>query len=629
MGSRAWVAVCLSIGIAITYAGCGGGSSSSPSTPGGTPAIMTHPASQTVAPGQSATFSAAASGSSPLTYQWQKNGTAITGATTSSYTTPPVTVADDGSKFRVQVSNSAGSTTSNEATLTVQTTPTASTVDVVTYHNDIARTGQNLNETALTTANVNSSTFGKIRSLSVDGKVDAQPLYLSGLQNVAGGTHNVVYVATEHGSVYAFDADGGAQLWKVSMLGSGETTSDARGCDQITPEIGVTATPVIDRAAGPNGTIYVVAMSKSGSDYFQRLHALDLTTGAELFGGPKLIQATFPGVGDNSSNGNVVFDAPQYKDRAGLLLLNGVIYTTWASHCDIRPYTGWIIGYDQNTLAQTSVLNLVPNGSAGAIWMSDTAPSADSSGNIYVLDANGDFGTTLNGSGFPTNGNFGNAFLKIATSNGLAVADYFEMQNQQSENDSDADLGSGGPLVLPDLTDGSGATQHLAVGAGKDAHIYVVNRDAMGKFNAGSNNVYQELTGVLGAGEFGMPAYFSNTVYFGAVGDAIKAFKITNAMLSTSPSFQTSNSFGYPGTTPSVSANGTGNGIVWAAENNPAGAVLHAYDASNLHELYNSNQAAGGRDQFGAGNKFITPTIANGKVFVGTTNSVGVFGLLQ
>ncbi len=498
---------------------------------------------------------------------------------------------------------------------------------MATYHNDIARTGQNLKETILTTANVNSTAFGKLRSLAVDGKVDAQPLYLSNLANIASGTHNVLYVATEHGSVYAFDADAGTQLWKVSTLGSGEVTSDARGCDQVVPEIGITATPVIDRNAGTHGVIYVVAMSKSGSNYFQRLHALDVTTGAEMFGGPRNIEASFPGTGDNSDNGRVIFDPAQYKDRAALLLLNGVVYIAWSSHCDIRPYTGWVMGYNGTTLTQTTVLNVVPNGSDGAIWMSNTGPSADSSGNIYLLDANGDFGTSLNAKGFPSNGNYGNAFLKISTSGGLAVADYFEMHDQQQQNASDLDLGSGGALVLPDLTDSSGQVRRLAVGAGKDGHIYVVNRDAMGKFSTGSNEVYQDLSGVLGNGIFGMPAYFNHTLYYGAVGDAIKAFKIADAKLSSGPAGQTSNTFRYPGATPSISANGTSNGIVWAAENTSP-AVLHAYDASNLHELYNSNQASGGRDQFGAGNKFITPTIANGKVFVGTTSSVGVFGLL-
>jgi len=584
---------------------------------------MTHPSSKTVAPGETATFSATATGTGPLNYQWERDGTAISNATAASYTTSPASPADNGAKFRVVVSNSAGQATSNAATLSVSSVVGgASPLDVVTYHNDVARTGQNLNETVLNLANVNSTTFGKVRSLPVDGKVDAQPLYLGQLA-IGGATHNVVYVATEHGSVYAFDADAGTQLWKVSTLGAGEVPSDTRGCDQVTPEIGITATPVIDRA---RGVIYVVAMSKSGTTYFQRLHALDTRTGAELFNGPKNITASFPGTGDNSSNGNVIFDPAQYKERAALLLLNGVVYTTWASHCDIRPYTGWIMGYNQTTLEQTSVFNVVPNGSAGAIWMSDTGPAADSAGNIYLLDANGDFGTTLNPSGFPANGNYGNAFLKISTSGGLAVADYFEMQNQQQENDSDADLGSGGALVLPDLTDESGNVHHLSVGAGKDGHIYVVNRDAMGKFNPGSNNVYQDLTGVLGGGIWGMPAYFNATLYYGAVGDAIKAFKITNAKLSTGRVGQTSNTFRYPGTTPSISANGTSNGMVWAVENTTP-SVLHAYDASNLHELYNSNQA-GSRDQLGAGNKFITPTIANGKVYVGTTNSVEVFGLL-
>lgn len=585
---------------------------------------MADPSSRTVAPGESATFSTAASGDGPLSYQWERDGAAIASANTASYTTAAATTADNGAKFRVVVSNSAGKATSNEAILSVMTTAAVPSLDVVTYHNDIARTGQNLNETVLTTANVNSVTFGRLRSLTVDGKVDAQPLYLSQLA-IGGAPHNVVYVATEHGSVYAFDADNGTQLWKVSTLGVAETPSDARACDQVTAEIGITATPVVDRSAGANGVIYVVAMSKSGSTYFQRLHALDVATGAEMFSGPKNITAQFPGTGDNNSNGNVIFDPAQYKERTGLLLLNGVVYTTWASHCDIRPYTGWIMGYDRATLAQTSVLNVVPNGSGGAIWMADTAPAADSLGNIYLLDANGEFGTTLNSSGFPANGNYGNAFLKLSTTGGLAVADYFEMQNQQQENNSDADLGSGGALVLPDLTDENGTVRHLSVGAGKDGHIYVVNRDAMGKFNAGSNNIYQDLSGGLGGGIFSMPAYFNSTLYYGAVGDAIKAFKITNAKLSTGPVVQTSNTFRYPGATPSISANGANNGIVWAVENTTP-SVLHAYDASNLHELYNSNQT-GSRDQLGAGNKFITPTIVNGKVFVGTTNSVEVFGL--
>lgn len=506
---------------------------------------------------------------------------------------------------------------------------TGPTVNVLTYHNDNARDGLNDRETVLTHADVNYTDFGKIGFYPVDGKVDAQPLYVSNL-SVAGSTHNVLYVATEHDSVYAFDADSGTVLWQVSLLGPGETPSDPRSCSQVSPEIGVTATPVVDPAAGPHGTIYVVAMSKDANgNYFQRLHALDLSTGAELPGSPVTIQAKYPGTGDNSSGGYVVFDPAQYKERAGLLLLNGTVYTFWASHCDHRPYTGWIIGYNEQTLARTAVLDITPNGSEAAIWASGAAPAADGSGNIYFLAGNGTFETTLDANGFPVNQDYGNAFLKLSTAgNTLAVADYFNMYNTIEESNQDQDLGSGGALLLPDFTDANGTVQHLAVGAGKDQNVYVVNRDNMGKFNPNNNDaIYQELPNGLGGAEFGMPAYFNGTVYYGAVGDVIRAFTINQALLSTTPTSQTVNTFVYPGTTPSISANGTANGIVWAVENsNPA--VLYAYDAGNLaNELYDSNQA-GTRDQFGPGNKFITPTIANGKVYIGTTDGVAVFGLL-
>jgi hypothetical protein len=523
-------------------------------------------------------------------------------------------------------SSSNAGTSSNSGTGNGSgSTPSATGTDVVTYHNDNARTGQNLTETVLTPSNVNSTMFGKLANFSVDGKVDAQPLSLTNL-TISGATRNVLYVATEHDTVYAFDADSGTVLWQKSMLASGETTSDDHSCSQVTPEIGVTSTPVIDKSSG---TIYVVAMSKTSSgSYVQRLHALDVTSGAEKFGGPVTIQASFPGTGDNSSGGNVIFDAGQYEERAGLLLLNGMIYTTWTSHCDFRPYTGWVIAYNASTLAQTSVLNLTPNGSEGAIWMAGNAPAADSAGNIYLLDANGTFDTTLDGNGFPSGGDYGNAFLKISTSGGLKVADYFATFDTVAQSNADNDLGSGGVILLPDFTDGGGMTRHLAVGAGKDSNIYVVDRDNLGKFNPSANNNYQQVSGGLGGSVFSKAAYFNNTVYYGAVGDSIKAFSISAALLSATPAGQTGNSFGYPGSTPAISANGSSNGILWAAENSSP-AVLHAYDASNLsNELYNSNQS-GSRDQFGAGNKFITPTIVNGKVYVGTTNSVGVFGLLK
>jgi len=510
-----------------------------------------------------------------------------------------------------------------------RTTSTGSTTDVVTYHNDVARTGQNLNETSLTPTTVTAATFGKTRLLATDGKVDAQPLFLSSLQVPGVGVRDVVYVATEHDSVYAFDAASGSTLWHVSLLGTGETTSDARGCSQVTPEIGITSTPVIDRSRGPNGVVYVVAMSKTAAGaYIQRLHALDAALGTELLGGPQTVQATFPGTGAGSSGGIVPFDPKQYEERAGLLEINGRIVTVWTSHCDIDPYTGWIIAYDAGTLARTSVLNVTPNGSRGGMWMAGAGPAADAQGNVYVLDGNGTFDTTLTAQGFPNKGNFGNAFLKIATAGGLSVADYFATFDTVSASNADTDLGSGGAMVFPDFVDASGATRHLAVGAGKDTHLYVVDRDAMGKWNASSNQNYQDISGALGGSVFSMPAYFKNTLYYGASGAKLKAFAITNARVSATAASSSAVSFTYPGTTPSISASGSTNGIVWAVENKSP-AVLHAYDATNLAtELYNSTQAANGRDSFGSGNKFITPTIVNGRVYVGTQTGVAVFGLL-
>ncbi|HEY6387847.1 MAG TPA: hypothetical protein VIX91_19390 [Candidatus Acidoferrum sp.] len=595
------------------------------------PTITTQPANQSVNVGQTATFSVTATGTAPLSYQWQKNSANITGATALSYTTPATATTDNGAKFDVIVSNTAGTQTSIMATLTVNAANT-STINVATYHYDNLRTGQNLNETILTPANVNSTTFGKLGAFTVDGRVDAQPLYLSAVTIPSVGTKNVLYVATEHDSVYAFDADSvngntSTFLWKASVLGSGETSSDNRGCGQVSPEIGVTSTPVIDRSRGTHGAIYVVAMSKDANgNYFHRLHALDLTTGVELFGGPTLVQATYPGSGDNSTGGNVVFDAKQYKERPGLLQIGGTIYTTWSSHCDARPYTSWVMSYDANTLSKTSVLNLVPNGSEGGIWMAGTAPAADASGNIYFMVGNGDFDTTLNASGFPVNANCGQCYVRLSSSSPITLLDYFTPSNTVSESNADTDFGSGGPLLLPDLVDASGNTRHLAVGSGKDAIIYVVDRDNMGKFNSSTDNIYQQINGQIG-GVFSKPSYFNNTVYYGAVGDHLKAFPITSAKLAATPATQSSTSFAYPGTTPSISANGTSNAIVWAVENGSTG-VLHAYSAANLtSELYNSNQAANNRDQF-SDNKYVTPMVANGKVYVGTPDSVVVFGLL-
>jgi hypothetical protein len=618
---------------ALLLVACGGGSSSNPSSgtsttpPSSTaPTITTQPGSQSVTVGQTATFSVIGAGTAPLSYQWQTNGTAITGATASSYTTAATTLADNGSTFKVTVSNAVGTITSAAATLTVSATAAAGT-DVLTYHNDNSRSAQNLTETVLTPANVNATQFGLLRVLPADGLVDGQPLIASNL-SVSGVLRNVVYVVTENDSVYSYDADTGAALVHVSVLGSGETPSDTRGCSQVVPQIGITSTPVIDRSVGPNGTVYVVAMSKNAAGaYFQRLHALDLVTLAERPNSPVVIQATYPGTANNSV-GMTSFQPGQYEERAGLLLLSGTVYTAWTSHCDQTPYNGWIIGYDESTLAQSQVLNVTPNGSEGAIWQAGGGMAADSAGNIYALVANGTFDTTLDASGFPFQGDYGNAFIKLSSASMLQVTDYFDMDNTVAESNGDVDLGSGGAMLLPDQTDSTGVVRQLAVGAGKDGHLYVVNRSNMGKFSMSNNAIWEDMPGALPGGIWATPAYFQGTVYYGDVGGTLKAFGIQQALLGKTPTSQTSISFAYPGTAPAVSANGSSDGIVWAVQNsNPA--ALHAFAAGNLAtELYNSNQAANGRDNFGAGNKFMTPSIANGKVYVGTPTGVAVFGLL-
>jgi outer membrane protein assembly factor BamB len=496
--------------------------------------------------------------------------------------------------------------------------------DVLMWHNDAARTGQNLHESVLTRANVQAKTFGKLFVITVDGKVDAEPLYVGALQMPNRGARNVLFVATEHGSVYALDADSGQEFWRVRLLRAGETTSDNRNCDQITPEIGVTATPVIDRQQGPHGVLYAVAMSKdTQGQYRHRLHALDLQNGVDQLGGPVEITAKY--------RDTPAFDAKQYAERAALLLVNRTLYLTWTSHCDIRPYNGWIMAYDARTLQQRSALNLTPGGREGAIWQSGAGPAADGQGNVYVMSANGDFDISLDAGGFPDLGDFGNSFLKISGVNGrLRVADYFTMFDVEAESKGDDDLGSGGPLVLPDMLDARGAVRHLVVGAGKDLNIYLLDREAMGKFNAKRNHVYQEIPKAF-QHEFArpIPAYFNGSLYYATTEDPLRQYRFRNARLLPEPASHTSIAFVYPGASPSISANGTREGIVWVLENEDP-AVLHAYDANDVsRELYNSDQAPLGRDHFGAGNKFITPMVANGKVYVGTTNGVGVFGLLS
>jgi hypothetical protein len=495
--------------------------------------------------------------------------------------------------------------------------------NTLTWHNNVSRTGANAAETTLTLGNVNSAAFGKVNFFSLWGAVDAQPLYVAGV-NIGGSTHNVLYVATEHNRVYALDAETGNQLWKAWAEPADETSSDNHGCSQISPEIGVTSTPVIDLSAGPHGVIYVVSMTKDAAgDYHQKISALDLTTGALLFGSPVNILASYT-VGGKT----VSFDPAAYADRAALLEWNGSIYTAWTSHCDAAPYTGWIIGYSASTLEQTNVLNVTPNGSEGAIWMGGAGLAATPS-TIYFLDANGSFDTALDGSGYPENHDYGNAFIKLALNSqgALQISDYYATDNTVEQSSADVDLGSGGVIVLPTMNDANGNQHLLAVGAGKDGNIYLVNRANMGKYHPNGGYIYQVLSGALPHGEWGAPAYSNDNLYYGGVNDYLRAFTFSNAKLNATPASHSANTFAYPGTTPVVSSNGTVNEIVWAV-GHTSPAVLYAYNASDLsQELYDSNQS-GTRDQFGSVDHFISPLVANGRVYVPTQTGIAVFGLL-
>jgi uncharacterized protein (TIGR03437 family) len=497
-------------------------------------------------------------------------------------------------------------------------------VGVTTYRNDLARSGANLAETILTPANVSPAAFGKLFSLPVDGQVYAQPLYLSSVNILGQGVHNVVFIATEHDSVYAFDADSAAApLWHVNFTdpSTGERTlnvTDVLGCLSIAPEIGITGTPVIDPSTG---TLYVVASTILNGQFLHRLHALDIGTGTERPGSPVLIQASVPGTGDGFSQTAVPFHAYLYKNRAGLLLLKGVVYIAWTSHCDTGSYHGWLIGYDAGDLHQMAIFNDSANAFQGALWMGGAAPAADAEGGIYVVSGNGPFDGDSNGA------DLGDSFIKLSSAAGLAIADYFTPFNQLSLNRDDIDLGSSGALVLPDEA-GAAAHPHLVAGAGKEGRIYLLDRDGMGGFNAaGDTQIVQSIAGALGP-VYGGLAYFNRTLFFAPANDSLKAFAISNAHLTSSPTSRSSQAFGELGGAPVVSANGDANGIVWLSEPG-SGGTLHAFDASNLgHELYNS-QMDQARDALGSFVKFSVPVVANGKVYVGTANSLAVFGLLN
>ena len=512
---------------------------------------------------------------------------------------------------------------------------TGRSYDVLTNHNDVARTGLVTQEKILTPANVSGL---KIQfQASLDGNVYAQPLCVENQavhQNGGLVTANLVLVATEHGSVYALDATTGVSYWQVSLIDTGfspiPVTDPKAKCGHISPEESITSTPVIDRNAGANGRIFVVAMETAGVGiYNYKLHALDLATGKDALT-PTTISAKVSGSGPATT-----FTAIRERCRPGLLLLNGTLYLAFGAFCENQQhYSGWLLGYRESDLSQVAVFNDNPNGSpptaplpdgaGGGIWQSGLGPATDGT-YVYLLVGNGPFDQTLSG-GFPANQDIGDSALKLATTNGLSVSDYFTPFNVVMENTNDADLGSGGLVILPDIVDTNGNKHQLAVGTAKDRNIYVLDRNNLGKFNASTNNVYQEISQVNGRGAWSSIAYFNNSIYSVGKGTTFKRFQFdfsnpNKPVLKTTPAAKTSRTFPFPAFTPSISANGTANGIVWAYEFSTTTAVLRAYDATTLVELFNSGAS------LGPGVKFAIPTVCNGRVYVGTSNSLVAFGL--
>jgi len=497
-----------------------------------------------------------------------------------------------------------------------------------THQNDNARTGRNLNEIVLTPSNVNQTQFGKLFSYALDGQAFASPLYVANVNIPGQGFHDVVYVATEHDSVYAFDADGlvSTPLWKVSFIdpASGITPismiDHPELCCDIYPEVGITSTPVIDQTTG---TLYVVArttdVSGNTTNYLQRLHALDITTGAEKFGGAVVLQATVPG-----PEGPEPYASLTQNQRAGLLLSNGVVYIASGSHGDQYPYHGWILGYNASNLQQVMVFCTTPNSPlGGGIWQSGGGPAADSDGNIYFITGNGTFNADTGGT------EWGDTFIKLSPSG--VVLDYFTPHDQANMKNGNLDLGSAGVLLLPDQP----SPPRLVGSAGKSQTIYLINRNNMGHYNPNNDSqVVQELVNVFPngmpePGNFSSPVYFNGNVYFSPINDTVQVFPLTNGLLSSSPSSHSSAIYSYPGGEMAISANGSSNGILWAVQYiQTTPGVLHAYDAANLaNELYNSSQA-GTRDTMDLAVKFSTPAVANGEVFVGGNSSLVVYGLL-
>src|SRR5580700_10796979 len=516
-------------------------------------------------------------------------------------------------------------------------TPLMAQVSVTTYHNDLARTGQNTQETILTPANVNSTQFGKLYSVAVDGAVYAQPLYLWAV-NIAGGAHNVLYIVTEHDSVYAIDADRGTVYLQVSLIPSGGSTvssSGDLGCSDLIPEIGISGTPVIDPVSG---TLYVVAKSKVNGSLVQYLHALDVTTLAEKFGGPMPIQGSVPGNAVDASGGVLTFNPKQENQRAALALTNGHVIISWGSHCDISPWHGWVMSYNATTLAQEAVFSTSPNGSNGGVWMSGGAPAVDANGNIYLPTGNGEWNGTTD---------YGDSILKLGPPANLQfpVLDYFTPYDQGTLNSGDIDVASGGLVLLPPLASG----KQLLAQQGKAGTIVLLDTSNLGHYCGNltppcSNTdpqIVQEIQNAS-AGIWGSPAYWNGNLYWTGANDTINAYSFNannSGLISTTPTSQSARSFAFSAPTPTVSSNGTSNGILWALDGSADDSTcdggganclgLFAYDATNLANLlYTSSQAPNNRDSPGVALKFEKPIVANGKVFVGTQSSVTAYGLL-
>lgn len=491
---------------------------------------------------------------------------------------------------------------------------------VLTFHNDNGRTGQNLDENALTHSKVNSGSFGKLFSVALDAQVYAQPLYVSHVAIPNQGFHNVLYVATEHDTVYAFDADGNTTkpLWSVNFTNAAQGISTVAytkesGVSPIYPEVGITSTPVID---GNTGTIYVVAVTEESGTVVHRLHALDITNGSEKFGGPVVIQASVAGTGAGSSGRQVAFQPEIQLQRSALLLSKGMVYITWASYNDIGAYHGWVIAYDAGTLKQTAVWNDTPNGNDGGIWMAGCGLSADSDGNIYLVTGNGTYDASSGGK------DYGDSFVKLTLNNGtLSVSDYFTPFNQSSLSTGDVDLGSSGFVLLPDQ---SGASTHLGISAGKEGRIYLLDHDNLGKFHTGDDSqIVQSLPNALGTTANGRnlstAVYWQGNVYYAGHADVMKQFQMVNGTFSATPSSMSAHSFGYTAAS-SLSANGSSDAILWTVD--PSASTLFAYDATNLSDVLFSSPLTDAV-------RFVPPTIANGRVYVAGATQLSVFGPLQ